>query len=105
VQNLTANNSENDAVKSTWHLLTLTQASKRELFYKQVLHAIALEKLETLILSVELPQDSVYKNLVLLEVSSLKAVRDRIQQVDPSLQVKIDPKPLTLAQVNRMLGR
>ena len=56
-------------------------------------------------MSVELPQDSVYKNLVLVEVSSLKAVRDRLQQIDPSIQVRIDPKPLTVDQVNRMLGR
>ena len=105
MQNLSSNNLPDASAKSTWHLLTLTQVSKRELFYKQVLHAIALEKLENLILRVELPQDSVYKNLVLLEVSSLKAVRDRLQQIDPSLQVRIDPKPLTLDQVNRMLGQ
>lgn len=63
------------------------------------------EKLQDLILSVEMPKESVYQNLVLIQVSSLKAVRDRLQQMDSAQKIKIDPKPLTPEQVNRMLGK
>jgi hypothetical protein len=105
VQNPPKNDAPNVPGKGTWYLVTITQASKRELFCKQVSHAIAQEKLQDLIFSVEMPKESVYQNLILLEVSSLKAVRDRLQQLDTSQKIKIDPKPLTPELVNRMLGR
>lgn len=97
-------NSPNVPVKGTWYLVTLTQASKRELICKQIAHIVQQEKLENLIIRVEMPKESVYQNLVLLQVSSLKAVRDRLQQLDTDQKIKIDPKPLTPEQVNRMLG-
>ena len=105
MQNPPQNDSPHVPVKGTWHLVTITQASKRELFCKQISHAISQEKLQDLIFSVEMPKESVYQNLVLLEVSSLKAVRDRLQQLDTSQKIKIDPKPLTPEQVSRMLGQ
>lgn len=83
--------------------MTLTQASKRELFCKQISHAVEQQKLQDLIFNVEMPKEPVYQNLVLLEVSSLKAVRSYIQQI--GYVQRIEPKPLTPEQVDKMLGR
>lgn len=104
MQNQQQDNSPNIPIKGTWHLVTLTQASKRELFCKQISHLIKQENLQDLIMRVEMPKESVYQNLVLLQVSSLKTVRDRLQQLDTDQKIKIDPKPLTPEQVSRMLG-
>lgn len=89
------------AAHGKWHLVTLTQPYKRDLFCKQLEIAIDREQLQDLILRVEAPQEAVYQNLVLLELSSLKAVRDRIHQI--GYVQRIDPKPLTPEQVERML--
>lgn len=105
MQNKPQDDAPNVPVKGTWHLLTLNQPSKRELLCKQISHAIEQNKLQDLIFRVEIPQEAVYQNLVLLEVSSLKAVRERLQQIDTAQKIKIDPKPLTPEQVNRMLGK
>ncbi len=90
------------SVKGNWHLVTLTQANKRGLFSKQMKIALEQNKLNDLILRVEMPEEVVYQNLVLLELSNFKAVRDRIQQLD--CVQRIEPKPLTPEQVNQMLG-
>jgi hypothetical protein len=102
VQNIPQDDSPNVPVQRNWYLVTLTQVSKRELFCKQILHAIEQEKLQDVILRVEMPKESVYQNLVLLETTSFKALRDRLRQLD--YDPKISPKPLTSDQVNRMLG-
>ena len=103
MQNHKQDESPEVTVEGKWHLVTLTQASKRELFCKQILHAVEQEKLQGLIFSVEMPKESVYQNLVLLEVSSLKAARNYIQQI--GYVQRIEPKPLTTEQVDKMLGR
>lgn len=90
------------SVKGNWHLVRLTQENKREFFYKQMKIALEQDKLHDLILRVEMPEEVVYQNLVLLELSNFKAVRDRIQQL--RYVQRVEPKPLTPEQVNQMLG-
>ena len=65
-------------------------------------HTIEQEKLQHLILSVEMPKEAIYQNLVLIEVSNLKAVRERLQKI--GYIQRIEPKPLTAEQVKKMLS-
>lgn len=91
------------SIDGNWHLLTLTLGSKRDLFFTQIGIAIEREKLDDLILKVELPEDVVYQNLVLVKLGDFKAARARIQQMD--YVQRLDPKPLKPEQVNRILGK
>jgi hypothetical protein len=55
-----------------------------------------------LILAVEAPQESVYEDIVLLNLSDFKAAYNQLQKIE-NFQ-SIERKPLRSEQVSRMLG-
>jgi hypothetical protein len=63
---------------------------------------IKQNKLQDLIVAIKTPQDSVYEDIVLLNLTNFKAARTHIQTIE-SCQ-KIEPKPLPPSEVSRMLG-
>ncbi len=83
-----------------WYLVNVRQ-KKRDLFLKCLKIAIEQNKLQDLILAVETPKDSVYEDIVLLNLVNFKAARIHIQKVEYCQ--RIEPKPLPSAQVSRML--
>ncbi|EDX73581.1 hypothetical protein MC7420_3755 [Coleofasciculus chthonoplastes PCC 7420] len=88
-------------VSGTWYLVNVRH-KKRDLFLRCLNAVIEQNKLQDLILAVETPDDSVYEDIVLLNLANFKAVRTPIQSIE-SCQ-RIEPKPLPSAHVNRMLG-
>lgn len=89
------------ADSGNWYLVNVRQ-KKRDLFLKCLKIAIEQNKLQDLILAVETPQDSVYEDIILLNLVNFKAARIHIQKVEYCQ--RIEPKPLPSAQVSRMLG-
>ncbi len=88
-------------VGGTWYLVNVRH-KKRDLFLRCLNAVIEQNKLQDLILAVETPDDSVYEDIVLLNLANFKATRTHIQTIE-SCQ-RIEPKPLPPAHVNRMLG-
>jgi len=92
---------EPSSVQSNWYLVNVRH-KKRDLFLRCLNAVIEQNKLQDLILAVETPDDSVYEDIVLLNLANFKATRTHIQTIE-SCQ-RIEPKPLPPAHVNRMLG-
>lgn len=92
---------EPSSVQSNWYLVNVRH-KKRDLFLRCLNVVIQQNQLDDLILAVETPDDSVYEDIVLLNLTSVKAVRPHIQTIE-SCQ-RIEPKPLPQAQVNLMLA-
>jgi predicted nucleic acid-binding Zn-ribbon protein len=88
-------------VSGTWYLVNVRH-KKRDLFLRCLKAVIEQNKLQDMILAVETPDDSVYEDIVLLNLANFKAARTPIQSIE-SCQ-RIEPKPLPPAHVNRMLG-
>ena len=74
---------EIDGIQTTgqWCLVTVRQW-KRESFVKYLQKNIAQKKLESLIIEVFEPEEPVYDNMVLLQVSSYPEARKALQQVE-----------------------
>jgi hypothetical protein len=92
---------EPSPVHSNWYLVNVRH-KKRDLFLRCLNVVIKQNQLDDLILAVETPDDSVYEDIVLLNLASFKAVRPHIQSIE-SCQ-RIEPKPLPQAQVSLMLA-
>lgn len=90
-----------EVVTGTWYLVN-TRPKKRDLFLKCLKIAIEQNKLQGLILEAKVPQDSVFEDIVLLNLSDLKAVHPHLQRIDGFS--KLERKPLKPEQFNRMLG-
>ncbi|PSF37841.1 hypothetical protein C7H19_07605 [Aphanothece hegewaldii CCALA 016] len=84
-----------------WYLVS-TRPYKREIFLKYLDRAISENKLQELILEVIAPQDKVYQDMVLLQISNLKEARPHLQQIE-NFQ-RLEPKPLPIEQIRRMSG-
>lgn len=91
---------ETPSVDGNWYLVNVRH-KKRDLFLKCLNVVIEQNKLHEFILAVGTPDDSVYEDIVLLNLANLKAVRTYIQRIE-SCQ-RIEPKPLPSAQVSLML--
>lgn len=89
------------AVNGNWYMVYVRH-KKRDLFLRCLEMAIEHKKLQDLILAVETPKDSVYEDIVLLNLANLKAARTHIQNINYCQ--KIEAKPLPSAHVSRMLG-
>ncbi len=89
------------STSSNWYLLTV-RAKKREVFLKYLQLAIGQNHLEELILEVKVPKDSVYEDIVLLNLSHFRNAYTYLQKVE--CFQNIERKPLPLEQVSRMLG-
>ncbi|MFP4100443.1 chromosome segregation ATPase [Coleofasciculus sp.] len=92
---------EPPSVHGNWYLVNVRH-KKRDLFLRCLNVVIKQNNLDDLILAVETPDDSVYEDIVLLNLASFKAVRPHIQTIE-SCQ-RIEPKPLPQAQVSLMLA-
>ncbi len=92
---------EPPSIPGNWYLVNVRH-KKRDLFLRCLNVVIKQNNLDDLILAVETPDDSVYEDIVLLNLASLKAVRPHIQTIE-SCQ-RIEPKPLPQAQVSLMLA-
>lgn len=88
-------------ISGNWYLISV-RAKKRDLFLKYLKMAITQNQLQELILAVEAPQESVYENIVLLNLSNFKAATTHLQKIE-NFQ-SIERKPLNIEQVSRMLG-
>jgi hypothetical protein len=88
-------------VTGTWYLVN-TRPKKRNLFLKCLKIAIEQNKLQSLILEAKVPQDSVFEDIVLLNLSDLKTVQPHLQRIDGFLTV--ERRPLKPEQLSRMLG-
>ncbi|BAY95859.1 MULTISPECIES: hypothetical protein [unclassified Tolypothrix] len=84
-----------------WYLVTV-RSKKREVFLKYLELSIKQNQLQDLILKIEIPQDSVYEDLVLLNISNFKTASTHLQKIE-NFQ-SIERKPLNPEQVTRMLG-
>lgn len=84
-----------------WYLASV-RAKKRELFLKYLTMAIEQNQLQELILAVKVPQEQIYENIVLLNLSNFKTVLTYLQKIE-NFQ-NIERKPLNIEQVNRMLA-
>lgn len=83
-----------------WYLASV-RAKKRELFLKYLAMTIQQNQLQELILAVKVPQEQIYENIVLLNLSNFKAASTYLQKIE-NFQ-SIERKPLNIEQVNRML--
>lgn len=88
-------------VSGNWYLVSV-RTKKRNLFLRYLKMAIKQNQLQELILVVETPQESIYENIVLLNLSDFKAAYTHLQKIE-NFQ-SIERKPLKLEQVSRMLG-
>ncbi|MBD2388737.1 chromosome segregation ATPase [Cylindrospermum sp. FACHB-282] len=88
-------------VNGNWYLLSV-RSKKRELFLKYLELAITQNNLRELILQVEIPPESVYEDIVLVNLSNFKTAYTYLQKVD--CFQGIERKPLQLEQVSRMLA-
>ncbi|WP_427158430.1 chromosome segregation ATPase [Aliinostoc sp. HNIBRCY26] len=87
-------------INSNWYLLNV-RSKKRESFLKYLNLAIKQNNLQELILDIKIPQDAVYEDIVLLNLSNFNTANSQLQKIDhfQSLQ----RKPLTSEQVRRMV--
>ncbi len=85
-----------------WYLIHIAPY-KRETFHTLLKSKLHSNEFKVLILEVGIPQDSVYRDLILVRSPSFKNVRSILSQI-AGFQ-KIESKALTTDQVNRMLGR
>ncbi len=90
-----------EAVIGTWYLVK-TRPKKRDLFLKCLKIAIEQNKLQSLILEAKVPQDSVFEDIILLNLNDLKIVHPHLQRIDGFS--KLERRPLKPEQLSRMLG-
>ncbi|TAF10657.1 MAG: chromosome segregation ATPase [Nostocales cyanobacterium] len=88
-------------ISNNWYLLTV-RSKKREVFLKYLKFAIDQNKLEELFIDIKIPQDAVYEDMVLLNLSNFKTAAAHLKRVE--CFQNIERKPLQSEQVNRMLG-
>ncbi|BAY12981.1 chromosome partitioning protein ParA [Calothrix sp. NIES-2098] len=88
-------------VSSRWYLLNV-RSHKRGLFLKHLQFAIAKNNLQEVILEIKIPQDSVYGDIVLVNLSNFKIANSHLQKID--YFQSIERQPLPLEQVSRMIG-
>ncbi|MBW4688179.1 MAG: chromosome segregation ATPase [Komarekiella atlantica HA4396-MV6] len=88
-------------VNGNWYLLSV-RAKKRELFLKYLNMAITQNNIQDVIMAIKTPQESVYEDIVLLNLSNFKKACTHLQKIE--YFQSIERKPLQLEQVNRMIG-
>lgn len=93
--------SSSQPISNNWYLLNV-RAKKRQSFLKFLNLTIKQNNLQELFLDIKIPEDTVYEDIVLLNLSNFKAAYTYLQKVE--FFQNIERKPLQSAQVNRMLG-
>lgn len=85
-----------------WYLVVV-QWKKRSIFLNLLEPKLQHQKIKEIILEVGIPIDVSYENYVLVRLMSLRTGRTILNRLE--YFIKIEPKPLPIEQVNRMLGR
>ncbi|MFM2060707.1 MAG: hypothetical protein RLZZ507_377 [Cyanobacteriota bacterium] len=88
-------------ISNNWYLLNV-RSKKRQSFLKFLNLTIEQNNLQDFFLDIKVPQDSVYEDIVLLNLTNFKTAYTYLQKVE--FFQNIERKPLQSAQVNRMLG-
>jgi hypothetical protein len=83
-----------------WYLLNV-RSKKRESFLKYLNLAIAQHNLQEVILEVQIPQDKVYEDIVLVNLSNFNIANSELKKVEHFQSIQ--RKPLSLQQVSRMI--
>ncbi|MEA5620419.1 chromosome segregation ATPase [Cronbergia sp. UHCC 0137] len=89
------------AIDNNWYLVSV-RSKKREVFLKYLKIAIDQNKLQEFILDVQIPKESVYEDIVLMNLNNFKTACTHLKKVE--CFQNIERKPLGSEQVNRMLG-
>lgn len=89
------------ANQENWYLVNVS-SKKRDIFFKYLDIAITQNKLQDLIVKVEIPQESVYEHVVLVNLKNYQQAYSHLKKL-PHFQT-IERRPLTSQQVSRMLG-
>ncbi|MHC0068745.1 chromosome segregation ATPase [Nostoc sp. UIC 10890] len=84
-----------------WYLVNV-RSKKRDFFLKCLDIAIKQNNLQKLILKIKIPQDLVYQDIVLLNLSNFRTAHDNLQKIE--CFQSMERRPLQLEQVSRMLG-
>lgn len=87
--------------KGNWYLATV-RSQKRNLFLKTLDNALKANQVQEVILEIQTPKDSVYKDMVLLRLSNYKTALTHLQTLE--YFQAIERRPLSREQVDRMLG-
>ncbi|MEB3219588.1 MAG: chromosome segregation ATPase [Nostocales cyanobacterium 94392] len=93
--------SSSQPISNNWYLLNV-RSKKRQSFLKFLNLAIAQNNLQELFVDIKVPEDTVYEDIVLLNLSNFKTAYSFLKEVE--FFHNIERKPLQSAQVNRMLG-
>jgi hypothetical protein len=89
-------------ISNNWYLVSV-RSKKREVFLKYLDIAIQQNhQLQELILDIKTPTDSVYEDIVLMNINNFKSAYTHLKKVE--CFQNIERKPLPSTQVNRMLG-
>jgi transcription antitermination factor NusG len=88
-------------MSNNWYLVSV-RSKKRELFLKYLKISIEQNQLQELVLDIRVPSDSVYEDIVLLNLANFRTAYTHLQKVE--CFQNIERKPLQTEQVNRMLG-
>jgi hypothetical protein len=87
---------------SNWHLVTI-KPRKRDIFCKQLQHRLDNGHVEeTGIIAFQLCSADIYADYILVQAQKMSAARKTLQGIEHFMRV--EPKPLTEADVKRMLG-
>jgi hypothetical protein len=87
---------------SNWHLVTI-KPRKRDIFCKQLQHRLDNGHVEeTGIMSFQLCPAEIYADYILVQAQKMSMARKTLQSIEHFMRV--EPKPLTEADVKRMLG-
>lgn len=83
-----------------WYLVS-TRPNKRDLFLKQLNFTIEKHQLREVFLDQITPTDAMYKDMILIKVSDLKASRSYLSNIEHFQ--KIEPRALSEKQVRQFL--
>lgn len=85
-----------------WYLVSC-RPNKRDLFLKQLNFEIDKNQLRNLFLEKISPNDAMYKDMVLLQISDLPSARIYLKKIEPFQ--KIEPRALSEHQVQQFLDK
>lgn len=86
--------------EGSWYLVTV-RSKKRDIFLKYLDTEIKNSKLEDLILAIETPENAIYEDIILLNLSNFQAASVQLKKIQ--YFQRIERQPLKLEQVNKML--
>jgi hypothetical protein len=85
-----------------WYLIS-TRPNKRDLFLKHLDFVIDKHQLRQIFLERIYPEDTMYKDMVLIQISDIKIARTYLRQVEHF--TKIENRALSDKQVEQFLGK